>query len=218
MPTLKLKRTFKEMLDDVFLHKVLHQHTDTKADVNLLFFLAFFKTFFGLERQWQVVCNRQIDGHKGLWVTSLTCTRRGWRFWLVDCEKIPFSGGWWHVYWACQINKSNELSQVTITHTHKYMDKGRGKGSVLLMPPDPDVVHPSNTDLCVTLGFSELLQSCLTSLLLGERMWSECYFTNSALHHARIHAKWYRLNYAGKRDEQTCRYSTVHRISKQTQF
>ncbi len=55
--------------------------------------------------------------------------------------------------------------------------------------PDPEVVHQSNTDLCVTLGFSELLQSCLTSAMLEVRMWSEFYFTNSVLNCAGIHAK-----------------------------
>lgn len=35
-------------------------------------------------------------------------------------------------------------------------------------PPDPEIVHQSNTDLCVTLGFSEGLQSSLTSELWGE--------------------------------------------------
>lgn len=45
--TLKLKRTFKELLDDAFLHKDLHHYTDTKADFD------FFFNLFG-KRQWHV--------------------------------------------------------------------------------------------------------------------------------------------------------------------
>lgn len=59
------------------------------------------------------------DDDKGLRVSSLACT--GFR--LVDCEKMLFMGEWWHVYWACQINRSNELSQDK-NNTHADRDGG----------------------------------------------------------------------------------------------
>lgn len=75
-------------------------------------------------------------------------------------------------------------TRVTITHT----DTQRGQRREFLISPDLEVVHQSNTNLCVTLGFSELLQS-LTSVMLGKRMCSELYYNNTALHSAGIHRK-----------------------------
>lgn len=58
-------------------------------------------------------------------------------------------------------------TRLTITHT-QIETGGIETETCFWNPPDPEVVHQSNTDLCVTLGFSECLQSCLTSELLGE--------------------------------------------------
>lgn len=104
---------------------------------------------------------------KGYGSAPLLVLGAEWRFRLVDCEKMLFMGEWWHVYWACQINRSNELSQDK-NNTHADRDGGGIETETCFgNPPDPEM-HQSNTDLCVTLGFSEGLQSCLTSELLGE--------------------------------------------------
>lgn len=178
-------------------------------------FFFIFEFFFYILYQWGGLCNRRIDGHTRLRVTSLTCTGTGWRFWLVDCEKIPFRGGWWHIYWACQINKSNELSQDkghnnTQTHinTQACMDRGRGRESVFLKSRScASIKHWSPCHLGLFRAPAELFDVSD----VRKEMWTEFYLTNSAPQTAGIHSKLLERqtsNYTGTRwaDAQ------IHRI------
>ncbi len=169
MKALKLKRTFEELPDDVF------SCINTQA-AQLMLPWFFFLTF----SVGRVVFIGRLMVTKGYGSPPSLAPGTAWRFWLVDCEKMSFKGGWWHFHWACQINNSNELSSDkghNNTHLHTHRDKGKGKESMFLLSPDPEVVHQSCTDLCVTLGFSELLQLFDVSNVRKENVvWISLYY------------------------------------------
>lgn len=119
----------------------------------LFWFLLFVFSTFSM-----LLVNGQIDGYGGLWAP---------RHLRQDRPAVLAGWLWEHIGVACI--EPVKLIKATNRGDTKVARACRDKDSMLLIFCDPEVVRQSNADPGVTLGFSELLQRCLTSVATGER-------------------------------------------------
>lgn len=122
---------------------------------------------------------------EGLRVTSLTCTGTGWRFWLVDFEQIPFRVAGDTFIEPVKLTKAVSWSRtrVTITHTQTHTHTHPWQERERACCYDHLKLCISQTQISASpWGFPKLLQSCLTSVMLEQRMHSEFYWADYSVY------------------------------------